>query len=38
MSDKPIPARPGAGTLEARLAEILRVDHAGELEIGRAHV
>ncbi|MDP9102596.1 MAG: demethoxyubiquinone hydroxylase family protein [Pseudomonadota bacterium] len=25
------PARPGAGAPEARLAEILRVDHAGEL-------
>jgi len=36
MSDKPIPARPGAGTLEARLAEILRVDHAGEL--GAVHI
>ena len=31
MSDKPIPARPGAGTVQSRLAEILRVDHAGEL-------
>ncbi|MDP1875017.1 demethoxyubiquinone hydroxylase family protein [Phenylobacterium sp.] len=36
MSDKPLPARPGAGTLEARLAEILRVDHAGEL--GAVHI
>ncbi|MEH6675647.1 demethoxyubiquinone hydroxylase family protein [Phenylobacterium sp.] len=36
MSEKPIPARPGAGTLEARLAEILRVDHAGEL--GAVHI
>jgi len=31
MSDKPIPPRPGRGALAARLAEILRVDHAGEL-------
>ena len=31
MSDKPIPARPGRGAQAARLAEILRVDHAGEL-------
>jgi ubiquinone biosynthesis monooxygenase Coq7 len=31
MSDKPIPPRPGQGALAARLAEILRVDHAGEL-------
>ncbi|CAN7403167.1 demethoxyubiquinone hydroxylase family protein [Phenylobacterium sp. LjRoot225] len=30
MSDRPIP-RPGEGSLAARLAEILRVDHAGEL-------
>ncbi|MDX5393344.1 MAG: demethoxyubiquinone hydroxylase family protein, partial [Caulobacteraceae bacterium] len=28
--------RPGAGALEARLAEILRVDHAGEL--GAVHI
>ena len=28
---KPIPARPGLGSGAARLAEILRVDHAGEL-------
>ena len=28
---KPIPPRPGLGALHARLAEILRVDHAGEL-------
>ena len=27
----PIPPRPGAGALEARIAEVLRVDHAGEL-------
>jgi ubiquinone biosynthesis monooxygenase Coq7 len=31
MSDKPLPPRPGQGSLAARLAEILRVDHAGEL-------
>ena len=28
---KPIPPRPGAGAVAARLAEILRVDHAGEM-------
>jgi ubiquinone biosynthesis monooxygenase Coq7 len=28
---KPIPPRPGPGALKARTAEILRVDHAGEL-------
>ena len=28
---KPIPPRPGVGASAARLAEILRVDHAGEL-------
>ncbi len=27
----PVPPRPGAGGVAARLAEILRVDHAGEL-------
>jgi ubiquinone biosynthesis monooxygenase Coq7 len=31
MSGKPIPARPGPRANPARLAEILRVDHAGEL-------
>src|ERR1700712_689312 len=31
MSDKPVPPRPGLGAGRARLAEILRVDHAGEL-------
>jgi len=31
MSQKPIPARPGMGAAAGRLAEILRVDHAGEL-------
>ena len=27
----PVPPRPGRGAVKARLAEILRVDHAGEL-------
>ena len=36
MSDKPIPPRPGVGAVSARLAEILRVDHAGEL--GAVHI
>jgi 3-demethoxyubiquinol 3-hydroxylase len=31
MSGKPIPPRPGHHATAARLAEILRVDHAGEL-------
>jgi ubiquinone biosynthesis monooxygenase Coq7 len=32
MADgRPIPGRPGRGATRARLAEILRVDHAGEL-------
>ena len=31
MSARPIPPRPGAAGLSSRLAEILRVDHAGEL-------
>ena len=31
MTDDPVPPRPGEGALAARLAEILRVDHAGEL-------
>ena len=31
MTAKPIPPRPGRGATAARLAEILRVDHAGEL-------
>jgi ubiquinone biosynthesis monooxygenase Coq7 len=30
-TQRPIPARPGLGAGAARLAEILRVDHAGEL-------
>ena len=36
MSEKPIPLRPGQGSPRARLAEILRVDHAGEL--GAVHI
>ena len=36
MSAKPIPARPGAAAPGRRLAEILRVDHAGEL--GAVHI
>lgn len=36
MSDKPVPPRPGVGAPAARLAEILRVDHAGEL--GAVHI
>jgi 3-demethoxyubiquinol 3-hydroxylase len=36
MTDKPIPPRPGRGALAARMAEILRVDHAGEL--GAVHI
>jgi len=31
VSDKPIPPRPGRGAGKARLDEMLRVDHAGEL-------
>jgi ubiquinone biosynthesis monooxygenase Coq7 len=31
MTGKPIPPRPGQGASAQRLAEILRVDHAGEL-------
>ena len=33
---RPVPARPGPGGPAARLAEILRVDHAGEL--GAVHI
>ncbi|HEX4182398.1 MAG TPA: demethoxyubiquinone hydroxylase family protein [Caulobacteraceae bacterium] len=33
---KPVPARPGPGAPAARLAEMLRVDHAGEL--GAVHI
>jgi ubiquinone biosynthesis monooxygenase Coq7 len=36
MSGKPLPPRPGAGATSQRLAEILRVDHAGEL--GAVHI
>ena len=36
MSAKPVPPRPGKGAVSARLAEILRVDHAGEL--GAVHI
>ena len=36
MSEKPIPPKPGRGAGAARLAEILRVDHAGEL--GAVHI
>ena len=31
MASNPSPPRPGSGALRARTAEILRVDHAGEL-------
>ena len=31
VASKPIPGRPGRGALAARMAEILRVDHAGEM-------
>lgn len=31
MTEKSVPPRPGRGAQAARLAEILRVDHAGEL-------
>jgi ubiquinone biosynthesis monooxygenase Coq7 len=36
MSEKPIPPRPGQNAVSSRLAEILRVDHAGEL--GAVHI
>lgn len=36
MAPKPVPPRPGRGAMSARLAEILRVDHAGEL--GAVHI
>ncbi len=36
MSDKALPPRPGGGSPGTRLAEILRVDHAGEL--GAVHI
>jgi 3-demethoxyubiquinol 3-hydroxylase len=35
-ASKPVPPRPGRGAPAARLAEILRVDHAGEL--GAVHI
>lgn len=36
MTEKPVPPRPGSGALAQRMAEILRVDHAGEL--GAVHI
>jgi len=36
LSTKPVPARPGAHGVSQRMAEILRVDHAGEL--GAVHI
>jgi ubiquinone biosynthesis monooxygenase Coq7 len=36
MSEKPVPPRPGLGAAARRRAEILRVDHAGEL--GAVHI
>jgi ubiquinone biosynthesis monooxygenase Coq7 len=36
MTQAPVPPRPGQCALSARLAEILRVDHAGEL--GAVHI
>ena len=36
MTDTPTPPRPGPGAASVRLAEILRVDHAGEL--GAVHI
>ena len=36
MNGKPLPPHPGAGAMSARMAEILRVDHAGEL--GAVHI
>jgi ubiquinone biosynthesis monooxygenase Coq7 len=36
VTDKPVPPKPGLGSTKARLAEILRVDHAGEL--GAVHI
>lgn len=36
MSELPLPPRPGPGGVSTRLAEILRVDHAGEL--GAVHI
>jgi ubiquinone biosynthesis monooxygenase Coq7 len=34
MSERPIPPRPGVGAAKARLDEMLRVDHAGEVAAG----
>ncbi len=34
MSERPIPPRPGVGATKARLAQMLRVDHAGEVAAG----
>jgi len=31
MTERPVPPRPGRGAVAARMAEILRVDHAGEM-------
>jgi 3-demethoxyubiquinol 3-hydroxylase len=36
VAERPIPSRPGMGAGAQRLAEILRVDHAGEL--GAVHI
>ncbi len=36
MSERPVPPRPGPGAGAMRLAQILRVDHAGEL--GAVHI
>lgn len=36
MTTRPTPPRPGRGATRARLSEILRVDHAGEL--GAVHI
>ena len=34
MSQRPLPPRPGMGSVTARLDEMLRVDHAGEVAAG----
>ena len=34
MSNRPLPPRPGVGAAKARLDEMLRVDHAGEVAAG----
>ncbi|HXQ16893.1 MAG TPA: demethoxyubiquinone hydroxylase family protein [Caulobacteraceae bacterium] len=34
MSQRPLPPRPGVGAAKARLDEMLRVDHAGEVAAG----